>query len=119
MIRRVQVPMWTKENRARYDRWGIRYLSDLTDEEWAVLAPLIPRAKRGGPAPAYVREFRNPRRIPRCAKAPLLAGLGDGKRWKRRACRARVDDGRYGKFCTVICISVTASRHDRPGTFVT
>ena len=27
---------------------GLRYPSDLTDEEWAVLAPLIPRAKRGG-----------------------------------------------------------------------
>ena len=40
--------MWTKENRARYDRRGLRYPSDLTDEEWAVLAPLIPRAKRGG-----------------------------------------------------------------------
>lgn len=41
-------PMWTKENRAGYDRRGLRYPSDLTDEEWAVLAPLIPRAKRGG-----------------------------------------------------------------------
>ena len=40
--------MWTKENRAGYDRRGLRYPSDLTDEEWAVLAPLIPRAKRGG-----------------------------------------------------------------------
>ena len=41
-------PMWTKENPAHYDRRGLRYPSDLTDEEWAVLAPLIPRAKRGG-----------------------------------------------------------------------
>lgn len=40
--------MWTKENPAHYDRRGLRYPSDLTDEEWAVLAPLIPRAKRGG-----------------------------------------------------------------------
>ena len=40
--------MWTKENGARYDRWGFRYPSDLTDEGWAALAPLIPRAKRGG-----------------------------------------------------------------------
>jgi hypothetical protein len=40
--------MWTKENPARDDRRGLRYPSDLTDEEWAVLAPLIPRAKRGG-----------------------------------------------------------------------
>jgi transposase len=40
--------MWTKENRARYDRSALRYPSDLTDGEWAILAPLIPPAKRGG-----------------------------------------------------------------------
>jgi transposase len=40
--------MWTKENRARYDRGGLRYPSDLTDAEWAQVAPIIPRAKRGG-----------------------------------------------------------------------
>jgi hypothetical protein len=26
--------MWTKKNRARYDRSKLRYPSDLTDEEW-------------------------------------------------------------------------------------
>ena len=40
--------MWTKENRGRYDRSGLRYPSDLTDEEWRLVAPLIPAAKRGG-----------------------------------------------------------------------
>jgi len=40
--------VWTKENRARYDRSGLRYESDLTDEEWAEIAPLIPPAKPGG-----------------------------------------------------------------------
>jgi transposase len=40
--------MWTNENRARYDRSKLRYPSDLTDEEWALMAPVIPRAKRGG-----------------------------------------------------------------------
>jgi len=40
--------MWTKENRARYDRSHLRYESDLTDEEWALVAPLIPPAKHGG-----------------------------------------------------------------------
>ena len=40
--------MWTKENRGRYDRSKLRYPSDLTDEEWALVAPLIPPAKRGG-----------------------------------------------------------------------
>ena len=40
--------MWTAENRARYDRSRLRYPSDLTGEEWAHVAPLIPPAKRGG-----------------------------------------------------------------------
>ena len=40
--------MWTKGNRGRYDRSGLRYPSDLTDEEWRVIAPLIPPGKRGG-----------------------------------------------------------------------
>ena len=40
--------MWTKENRGRYDRSRLRYPSDLTDEEWALVGPLIPPAKRGG-----------------------------------------------------------------------
>ena len=40
--------MWTMENRKHYDRSALRYESDLTDAEWALVAPLIPRAKRGG-----------------------------------------------------------------------
>jgi transposase len=40
--------MWTSRNRGRYDRSGLRYPSDLTDEEWALVEPLIPPAKRGG-----------------------------------------------------------------------
>ena len=40
--------MWTDENRALYDRSKLRYPSDLTDEEWALIEPLLPPAKRGG-----------------------------------------------------------------------
>ena len=40
--------MWTVENRGRYDRSKLRYPSDLTDAEWSLVKPLIPRAKRGG-----------------------------------------------------------------------
>ena len=40
--------MWTAKNRKRYDRSRLRYPSDLTDEEWALVGPLIPPAKRGG-----------------------------------------------------------------------
>ncbi len=40
--------MWTTENRPRYNRDRLRYPSDLTDEEWALIGPLIPSAKHGG-----------------------------------------------------------------------
>ncbi len=40
--------MWTPENRPKYDRSRLRYPSDVTDEEWALIGPLIPPAKRGG-----------------------------------------------------------------------
>jgi transposase len=40
--------MWTTENRPRYNRDKLRYPSDLTDEEWALVEPLIPPAKHGG-----------------------------------------------------------------------
>ena len=34
--------MWTTESRGRYDRSKQRYPSDLTDEEWSLVEPLIP-----------------------------------------------------------------------------
>jgi transposase len=40
--------MWTSQNRARYDRNKLRYPSDLTDDEWGLVEPLIPPGKRGG-----------------------------------------------------------------------
>jgi transposase len=40
--------VWTNENRGRYDRSTLRYPSDLTDAEWALVGPLILPAKRGG-----------------------------------------------------------------------
>jgi transposase len=40
--------MWTEKNRTKYDRDGLRYPSDVTDEEWALIEPMIPPAKRGG-----------------------------------------------------------------------
>jgi len=40
--------MWTNENRHRYDRGKLRYPSDVTDEEWALIEPEIPPARRGG-----------------------------------------------------------------------
>lgn len=40
--------MWTSQNRSSYDRSKLRYPSDVMDEEWAHIAPLIPPVKRGG-----------------------------------------------------------------------
>ena len=40
--------MWTAENRPRYNRDKLRYPSDLTDAEWALIEPLIPPGKPGG-----------------------------------------------------------------------
>ena len=52
--------MWTTENRPRYDRDKLRYPSDLTDEEWSLVEPLIPPAKRGGrKREVVVREVVN------------------------------------------------------------
>ena len=41
-------PMWTNENRARYDRSHLRYPSDLTDDEWQLVEPLMRPGRRGG-----------------------------------------------------------------------
>ncbi len=40
--------MWTVEQRQTHDRAGLRYPSDLTDAEWALVEPFIPPARRGG-----------------------------------------------------------------------
>jgi transposase len=52
--------MWTAQNRRRYDRSQLRYPSDLTDDEWAHVVPLIPPAKPGGNKRTVdVREVMN------------------------------------------------------------
>jgi transposase len=38
--------MWTKDNRAKYERTGSRYPSDLTDEEWALVEPHLPPPRK-------------------------------------------------------------------------
>jgi hypothetical protein len=37
--------VWTKITRAKYQRAGQRYASDLTDAEWAVIEPHLPAPK--------------------------------------------------------------------------
>ena len=34
--------MWTNQNRTGYDRGKLRFPSDLTDDEWGLVEPLIP-----------------------------------------------------------------------------
>src|SRR5215211_7781047 len=65
--------MWTIQNRARYKRNQLRYPSDVTGEEWAEIAPLIPPARRGGRKRAVnIREVFN----------GLLYVLRTGCRWR-------------------------------------
>ena len=65
--------MWTKENRARYNRDQLRYPSDVTEEEWGQLVALIPPARRGGcKRTVDIREVLN----------GLLYVLSSGCQWR-------------------------------------
>ncbi|MCA6105004.1 transposase, partial [Bradyrhizobium australafricanum] len=39
---------WTKITREQYRRDDLRYASDMTDAEWALIRRLLPRANRRG-----------------------------------------------------------------------
>ena len=52
--------MWTPATRRRHSRAGLRYGSDLTDAEWAILAPFLPALAGCGQRRAYaLREIVN------------------------------------------------------------
>ena len=70
--------MWTAEHRRLAARKGLRYPSDLTDGEWALIEPMIPPAKRGGRRrEVNVREVLNA--IFLCAVDRLpVAGFAQG-----------------------------------------
>lgn len=64
---------WDDITRKQHNRDHLRYPSDLTDGEWAVLAPLIPPAKPGGrPRTASMREVMN----------AILYIAGSGIQWR-------------------------------------
>src|SRR3954449_5767599 len=65
--------MWTTEQRQAHERRGLRYPSDLTDAEWALVEPFIPPARRGGRKRTVdVREVLN----------GLLYVLATGCQWR-------------------------------------
>ena len=65
--------MWTPSNRGHYDRSQLRYPSDLTEDEWILIEPLIPPARRGGnKRTVNVREVVN----------GLMYVLSTGCRWR-------------------------------------
>ncbi len=40
--------MWTPTTRAQHSRAGLRYGSDMRDDEWAILEPLLPAPRSRG-----------------------------------------------------------------------
>ncbi len=48
--------MWTEITRAKYERKGAGYSSDLSDSEWALIAPRLPERKRLGRPPKTERR---------------------------------------------------------------
>jgi transposase len=52
--------MWKPKHRIAAERGGLRYPSDLTDSEWAIVGPMIPPARSGGrPREVNLREVLN------------------------------------------------------------
>ncbi len=52
--------MWTEEARIKHEPRTDRYPSDITDAEWALIAPMIPPPRRGGrPRDTNMREVFN------------------------------------------------------------
>jgi putative transposase len=52
--------MWTPTTRRQHSRAGLRYETDLTDAEWAVIKPLMPRPEPRGRPPVWTtREILN------------------------------------------------------------
>ena len=65
--------MWKPEHRLAADRRGLRYPSDVNAAEWALIAPLIPPARRGGRRRSVdVREVVN----------AIFYGLATGCQWQ-------------------------------------
>jgi len=65
--------VWTEKNRKDYERKGLRYPSDMTDAEWALIAPMIPPEKKPGRHRSVnIREVLN----------AIFYVLGTGCQWR-------------------------------------
>ena len=66
--------MWTKITRPKYRRDGLRYASDTTDAEWAVIEPFLPPPHKGR---------GRPRTTPLCAVMNAIFYLAQsGCQWR-------------------------------------
>src|SRR3989442_5866939 len=88
--------MWKPEHRRAADRHGLRYPSDLSDREWALIEPAIPPAKRGGRRREVdVREVLN----------AIFYVLSTGCQWQAlpkvwdEYIERHPDGYRYSRFC--------------------
>src|ERR1019366_3321548 len=92
--------MWTAQNRRRYDRSSLRYPSDLTDDEWAHVGPLVPPAKPGGnKRHVDVREVMN----------GIMYVLSTGCQW--RAIPKNLPTCRHAaRFSTILICGATTAR---------
>ena len=97
--------MWKPEQRLVADRSGLRYPSDLTDPEWAIVEPMIPPARQGGRKRSVnVREVLNgifyilwtgcqwkalPKDLPPRARRTIIWNCGTGTaRWSASIMRS-------------------------------
>ena len=88
--------MWTVENRCHYDRSKLRYPTDLTDAEWALVEPLIPPAKRGGnKRTVNMREVVN--------GLMYILGTGEAAKGSVHAVRGKTAEGANGLPCQRTC----------------
>jgi transposase len=112
--------MWTNDNRAAYERKSCRYPSDLTDEEWAIVSPLMPppRKARRHPVPE-TRELLNAilyvlttgcqwRQLPKDFPSKSVVH-DDLVCWDRDGVLARVHDALYAKARELAGRNATAS----------
>ena len=93
----MNTAMWTATTRAQHMRDGLRFASDLTDAEWAVLEPLLPPPAPVGRPPVWpTREIVNAifyvlrggiawRMLPPCFP-PRQTVYGWFAAWRRRSC---------------------------------